>query len=78
MSKMFDEENYIPKHSSATSESQKKDEAVDYVLPVIKEKKSEKKPKTSAYDEKYGDEASDFCFAQPYNKKKEKQWNFLI
>lgn len=72
MNKMYDEENYVPKHSSPANQPQQENENVDYVLPVTKEKNSEKKRQASVYEEKYGDEAKDFCFAQPYNSKKEK------
>lgn len=76
MNKMSDE-HYTPKHSKTSPLNTKdKFEDVEYILPVIKDKKTEKKVKTekgSRYDEKYGNEAEDFCFAQPYNKKKEKK-----
>ncbi len=73
MSKMHNEENYVPKPSVTTDEQNQASDSVDYVLPVIKEKKADKKDNTSSFDEKYGDEAGDYCFAQPYNKKKEKR-----
>lgn len=77
MNKMFDDENYVPKQSTTVNEPQEKTEGVDYVLPVVKEKKTTKKEMTSAFDEKYADEASDFCFAKPYNEKKEKRKKIL-
>ena len=77
MSKMYDDENYTPKHSISTNDAQPKTEGVDYVLPVTKEKKPAKKDMTSDFDKKYGNEASDFCFAQPYNAKKENRKKVL-
>lgn len=77
MNKMYDEENYVPKNSVSANEQPTENDGVDYVLPVIKGKKPSKKEMDSTFDKKYGVEADDFCFAQPYNSKKERRKKIL-
>ncbi len=76
MKKMYDENEYIPKHSKpANDDIKNENNSFDYVLPVVKskKKKEDKTEKASRYEKQYSKDASDFCFAQPYNSKKEKK-----
>lgn len=75
MNKMHDEYDYTPKHTKTEQSSKLDDNSLDYVLPVVKNKKSEeeRKNKASKYEKQYSEDADDFCFAKPYNSKKEKK-----
>lgn len=75
MNKMHDEYDYTPKHTKTEQPSNLDDNSLDYVLPVSKNKKSEeeRKNKASKYEKQYSEDADDFCFAKPYNSKKEKK-----
>ena len=75
MNKMHDEYDYTPKHTKTEQSSKLDDNSLDYVLPVVKNKKSEeeRKNKASKYEKQYSEDADDFCFAKPYNSKKDKK-----
>lgn len=75
MNKMHDEYDYTPKHTKTEQSSKLDDNSLDYVLPVVKNKKSEEERKNNAskYEKQYNEDADDFCFAKPYNSKKEKK-----
>ncbi len=75
MNKMHNEYDYAPKHTKTEQPTELDDSSFDYVLPVVKDKKSEneRKKKASKYEKQYSEDADDFCFAKPYNSKKEKK-----
>ena len=76
MSKMHNENEYVPKYSKTDANvTNDENESFDYVLPVVKSKKDKKKKteKVLKYEKRYNEDASDFCFAKPYNVKKERK-----